>query len=214
MKDKMQSFSTFRLIRQLLADTSEVAERDDVGKLLKIYRDAGNEGRIPAPVNGINPLHRSLHTAITLCEMVSPDRNMVIATLLYELCATGSITADDAGKLWDEDVARLLNGLLKVTSLYGKHSAVKTDNFRHLLMAFAEDIRVIIIMIVDRLCLMRLINHHPDEKFVADTAFEASYLYAPLAHRLGLYKIKGDLEDLSLKYTSRDTYTKIARELN
>ncbi|MDE5751490.1 MAG: TGS domain-containing protein, partial [Duncaniella sp.] len=82
------------------------------------------------------------------------------------------------------------------------------------LMAFAEDIRVIIIMIVDRLCLMRLINHHPDEKFVADTAFEASYLYAPLAHRLGLYKIKGDLEDLSLKYTSRDTYTKIARELN
>lgn len=214
MKDKMQSFSTFRLIRQLLADTSEVAERDDVGKLLKIYRDAGNEDRIPAPVNGINPLHRSLHTAITLCEMVSPDRNMVIATLLYELCATGSITADDAGKLWDEDVARLLNGLLKVTSLYGKHSAVKTDNFRHLLMAFAEDIRVIIIMIVDRLCLMRLINHHPDEKFVADTAFEASYLYAPLAHRLGLYKIKGDLEDLSLKYTSRDTYTKIARELN
>lgn len=214
MKDKMQSFSTFRLIRQLLADTSEVAERDDAGKLLKIYRDAGNEGRIPAPVNGINPLHRSLHTAITLCEMVSPDRNMVIATLLYELCATGSITADDAGKLWDEDVARLLNGLLKVTSLYGKHSAVKTDNFRHLLMAFAEDIRVIIIMIVDRLCLMRLINHHPDEKFVADTAFEASYLYAPLAHRLGLYKIKGDLEDLSLKYTSRDTYTKIARELN
>lgn len=214
MKDKMQSFSTFRLIRQLLTDTSEVAERDDVGKLLKIYRDAGKEGRIPAPVNGINPLHRSLHTAITLCEMVSPDRNMVIATLLYELCATGSITADDAGKLWDEDVARLLNGLLKVTSLYGKHSAVKTDNFRHLLMAFAEDIRVIIIMIVDRLCLMRLINHHPDEKFVADTAFEASYLYAPLAHRLGLYKIKGDLEDLSLKYTSRDTYTKIARELN
>lgn len=214
MKDKMQSFSTFRLIRQLLADTSEVAERDDAGKLLKIYRDAGKEGRIPAPVNGINPLHRSLHTAITLCEMVSPDRNMVIATLLYELCATGSITADDAGKLWDEDVARLLNGLLKVTSLYGKHSAVKTDNFRHLLMAFAEDIRVIIIMIVDRLCLMRLINHHPDEKFVADTAFEASYLYAPLAHRLGLYKIKGDLEDLSLKYTSRDTYTKIARELN
>lgn len=81
-------------------------------------------------------------------------------------------------------------------------------------MALADDIRVIIIMIVERLTLMRAINHHPDEKFVTDTAFEANYLYAPLAHRLGLYKIKSELEDMSLKYTSRETYTRIARGLN
>lgn len=102
----------------------------------------------------------------------------------------------------------------KVSTLYSKQGVVKTDNFRRLLMTFAEDIRVIIIMIVERLTLMRAINHHPDEKFVSDTAFEANYLYAPLAHRLGLYKIKSELEDMSLKYTSRETYSKIARELN
>ncbi len=214
MKDKMQSLSTFRLIRQLVADIGDVGGNEDVAKLLHTYRRAKKEGRLPDSVHGINPATRALHTAIMLCEMVSPDRNMVVAIMLYELCAAGAVTVEETRRDWDEDVARLINGLLKVTSLYGKQSAVRTDNFRHLLMAFAEDIRVIIIMIVDRLCLMRLINHHPDEKFVADTAFEASYLYAPLAHRLGLYKIKGDLEDLSLKYTSRDTYTKIARELN
>ena len=69
-------------------------------------------------------------------------------------------------------------------------------------------------MIIDRLVLMRAINHHPNEKMVHDVAYEANYLYAPLAHRLGLYAIKSELEDMSLKYTNRDTYTEIARKLN
>ena len=82
------------------------------------------------------------------------------------------------------------------------------------MMAFAENIRVIIIMIVDRLALMKAINHHPNQQFVAETASEVLYLYAPMAHRLGLYKIKSELEDMSLKYTNRDLYTTIARKLN
>ena len=82
------------------------------------------------------------------------------------------------------------------------------------MMAFAENIRVIIIMIVDRLALMKAINHHPNQKFVFDIASESLYLYAPLAHRLGLYKIKSELEDMSLKYTNRDLYTQIAHKLN
>lgn len=91
---------------------------------------------------------------------------------------------------------------------------MENDNFHKLLMTFAEDIRVIIIMIVDRLGLMRRINHHPDEKFVRDISSEARYLYAPLAHRLGLYTIKSELEDLSLKYLNRKIYTQIAQKLN
>lgn len=69
-------------------------------------------------------------------------------------------------------------------------------------------------MIADRLCLMRMINHHPDEQFRVNVACEASYLYAPLAHRLGLYTIKSELEDLALKYTDRPTFNEIARKLN
>ncbi|MDE5805836.1 MAG: TGS domain-containing protein, partial [Paramuribaculum sp.] len=88
------------------------------------------------------------------------------------------------------------------------------ENFRNLMLTLARDIRVIIIMIVDRLEVMRAINHHPDQSMVHQTAMEASYLYAPLAHRLGLYKIKGELEDMSLKYTNRDMFTRIAGKLN
>lgn len=101
-----------------------------------------------------------------------------------------------------------------MSTLYSRQAAVESDNFRKLLLTFADDIRVIIIMIIDRLVLMRAINHHPNEKMVHDVAYEANYLYAPLAHRLGLYAIKSELEDMSLKYTNRDTYTEIARKLN
>ena len=89
-----------------------------------------------------------------------------------------------------------------------------TENFRNLLLTFARDLRVIMIMIVDRLALMTTINHHPDEDFVKGVARESALLYAPLAHRLGLYGIKSKLEDMALKYTLRDTYTMIARKLN
>lgn len=215
MEDKTKKQPNIsELARRLAKDASVVSEPTDFTTLRKIYKEAREAGYSPAHTHGIDPLRRSLETCISLCEMVSPDRNMIVANLIYNLCAAGVIDITRVEQLWDADVAHLVNGLMKVSTLYGKQTVVKTDNFRRLLMALADDIRVIIIMIVDRLTLMRAINHHPDEKFVIDTAFEANYLYAPLAHRLGLYKIKSELEDMSLKYTARATYTKIARELN
>ncbi len=201
-------------VRQLLRLSADVSTAADYAAVKKIYADAYSNGGKPATLHGIDPLDESLSAAIALCEMVSADRNMILAIMLYRLAAAGGVTLARITEVWEQDVATLVDGLIKVSTLYGKQTVVKTDNFRRLLMALAEDIRVIIIMIVERLTLMRAINHHPDEKFVTDTAFEANYLYAPLAHRLGLYKIKSELEDLSLKYTSRDTYTRIARGLN
>lgn len=205
---------TKRLIRELLDETCDVAQPGDYRKVKSIITKGAKTGLSPIDRHGLNRILHSLETAVAMCRMISPDRNMIIATMIYELCVRESMTVDEVSKTWGDDIARMVNGLIKVSTLYGKQGVVKTDNFRRLLMTFAEDIRVIIIMIVDRLTLMRAINHHPDEKFVTDTAFEANYLYAPLAHRLGLYKIKSELEDMSLKYTSRDTYTKIAKELN
>ncbi len=202
------------LVSHLLHETREVGMPGDYRAIKKVL-DTAIKNNIPAvDRHGINQVIHSLETSIALCKMVSPDRNMIIATMIYELCALDFLKMENVKRTWGDDIVLLVNGLLKVSTLYGKQGVVKTDNFRRLLMTFAEDIRVIIIMIVDRLTLMRAINHHPDEKFVTDTAFEANYLYAPLAHRLGLYKIKSELEDMSLKYTSRETYTKIAKELN
>lgn len=163
---------------------------------------------------GINLLIYSLETVRLMNERLGPDRNIVIAIMLRPLVSCGFMAEDEVASRWGGDVLALVKGLLKVQSLYSHRAAVESDNFRRLLMTFAEDIRVIITMIVDRLALMRMINHHPDGQFVRDVAYEANYLYAPLAHRLGLYSIKSELEDMSLKYSNREVYTKIAHELN
>lgn len=203
-----------RMCLNLWHSVKDLAIGGEAAKIRRVIAQCANEGNYRRDHYGINPVIRHLETATALCQSVSPDRNMVIAILLYGLCQTEYLNEEQIAREWDEDIAKLVRGLLKVSALYKKRPSVESDNFRNLLLTFAEDIRVIIIMIVDRLALMRAINHHPNEKFVRDVAYEASYLYAPLAHRLGLYAIKSELEDMSLKYTMRDTYTSIARKLN
>ncbi len=200
--------------RELLRNTRDVAEPDDTAKIRDIMRKGAREGFYARDKFGNSSFIRSLLTANALCTRISPDRNMVIAVLLYPLCLSSYLTPETVEKEWGDDIAKMVRGLLKAISLYQRGAAVESENFRRLLMAFAEDIRVIIIMIVDRLTLMKTINRHPNEKLVHDVAYEANYLYASLAHRLGLYAIKSELEDMSLKYTDRETYTSIARQLN
>ena len=163
---------------------------------------------------GLNPVLRHLNTAITLCDSIAPDRTMVIATLIYNLCRGDYLDVDRVKTIFGDDIAKVVHGLLHVAPLYKKQAAVANENFHKLLLSFAEDIRVILIMTVDRLALMRAINHHPNEKFVHDIASESRYLYAPLAHKLGLYAVKTELEDLSLKYLDRKTFSQIAARLN
>lgn len=198
----------------LLRGTRDVIAAGDVGRMRRILAKGATEGGISRDKFGNSHLLRAMQTAVAFCDRVSPDRNIVAAILLHQLCRTGMMDEEAVGREWNDDVAKLVRGLLKATSLYTRGASVDSENFRRLLMTFAEDIRVIIIMIVDRLVLMRLVNHHPDERRVKDLAYEANYLYASLAHRLGLYSIKSDLEDMSLKYTDRETYTSIARQLN
>ena len=162
---------------------------------------------------GFHPAVSAMATAVAICAHSDTDRNMVLAVLLAPAVYASLCSIEEIERLWGEDVAVLVSGLSKVAGLYSHSAVVESDNFRKLLLTFAQDIRVIIIMIVDRLALMRAINHHPAEKLVKDIAFEANYLYAPLAHRLGLYAVKSELEDMSLKYGNREVYSRIAREL-
>ncbi len=156
----------------------------------------------------------ALRTACAFADMVDPDHNILIAILLYPIYHEGLLDITSIRKEWGDDIALLLEGISNVSKFSNRNSAHNQENFRGLMLALAHDIRVIIIMIVENLMLMRSINHHPDEEWVRNVAFEANCLYAQLAHRLGLYKIKGELEDLSLKYTNRDIYTQIAKKLN
>ncbi len=211
--DKERKFviSAFRELRIALADDLSYPEIRRIEDIIKGGIAAGKAHR---DKYGINPSVRHLNTALLLSRYVGADRNMIIATLLYQICSDDYFSLEDVKAEFGDDVRSIIHGLKNVADLYKKQTTQRDENFSKLMMAFAENIRVIIIMIVDRLALMKAINHHPNQKFVFDIASESLYLYAPLANRLGLYKIKSELEDMSLKYTNRDLYTQIAHKLN
>ncbi len=201
-------------IRRLLASAAEIRDPGRDVRLREIVAEGGRRGVFDRDRFGISGLIRSLDSAIEFCHRVSPDRSVITAMLLYRMVPCGLLTEKEIAKEWGEDVARLVEGLNQAAALYQRGTPTESENFRRLLMVFAKDIRVIIMMIVERLVLMKMINHHPSERLVRDIAVESNYLYASLAHRLGLYSIKSELEDMSLKYTDRETYTSIARQLN
>lgn len=177
-------------------------------------RRAFSAGLPAHDAKGLPTAVMTLRTACVFADMVDPDHNILLAILLHPLLKAGFLTSDEVRAEWGEDVASLHHGLEEVAKFSARNSATNQENFRGLIISLAHDIRVIIIMIVRSLVLMRSINLHPDDAWVRNVAFEANCLYAQLAHRLGLYKIKGELEDLSLKYTNREIYTQIAHKLN
>ena len=158
-------------------------------------------------------LDRSLQTAFLAHREISLGHHGISAVVLYALLKSESISMDEIAVRYGEPTTTIVRGLQKAYALYERNVAIETENFRKLLISFAEDVRVVMIMIVERLGTMRHLDiYSPDEQ--QKIAREASYLYAPLAHRMGLYAIKTELEDLSLKYTSYDIYKEIARKLN
>ena len=187
---------------------------DEIKALRKIVRSAIDAGSLLRDEHDINPLLRCITTATLLCDKVGADRDIIIAVFLSPLVEGGYMLLDDVSSLFGEDVVKLVKGLLKTNELDSKQGAMSSEYFKNLLLVFADDIRVIFIIIVDCLCLMRMINNHPDDNYRKHITVEASNLYAPLAHKLGLYKIKSELEDLALKYSDRETYNLIAQELN
>lgn len=163
---------------------------------------------------GLNPVLKALMTAKVAVGDIGLRRDSLLAIMLFESVLRGHYDTTMARKDFGEGVATILQGLVRVQELYSKTPIVESENFRNLLLSFAEDMRVVLIMIADRVCLMRQIRDTPNKEAQHEVAEEASYLYAPLAHKLGLYQLKSELEDLSLKYLEHDAYYLIKEKLN
>lgn len=203
-----------RLVKELHDKLGRQLSHQDIDTVHRLIHDGITvAGIFKRDQYGLNPVLRHLRTANALCDSIAPDRTMVIATMIYNLCRGDYLTVDKVRALFGNDIATIVHGLLHIVPLYKKQAAVENENFHKLLLSFAEDVRVILIMTVDRLALMRFINHHPNQKFVHEIASESRYLYAPLAHKLGLYAIKNELEDISLKYLDRKVFDQIANRL-
>jgi guanosine-3',5'-bis(diphosphate) 3'-pyrophosphohydrolase len=137
----------------------------------------------------------------------------IVCALLHDVVEDTDITLEDIEREFGKKVSKIIDGLTKISGVFDANSSIQAENFRKMLLTLADDVRVILIKLADRLHNMRTMNFMPRDKQLKICS-ETVYLYAPLAHRLGLYSIKSELEDLSMKYMEPETYKFIATKLN
>ncbi|MCS6796452.1 MAG: bifunctional (p)ppGpp synthetase/guanosine-3',5'-bis(diphosphate) 3'-pyrophosphohydrolase [Raineya sp.] len=158
-------------------------------------------------------IYHPLAVAQICVEEIGLGTTAIVAALLHDVVEDTHITLAEIEKQFGKKIAKIIDGLTKISNITDSNSiSVQAENFRKVLLTLAEDVRVILIKIADRLHNMRTLADMPRNKQLK-IAYETSYLYAPLAHRLGLYTIKSELEDLYLKYTETEVYEEIARKL-
>ncbi len=199
---------------QLLTALSPYFLEGDTDKIARLLDNPQLSDQMERNVFGLNPLLFGLQTAKIAIDETGLKRDGLIAILLYSCRSAISLSEEEIGATYGEGVKHILHGLDRVQQLYQRTPVIESENFRNLLVSFAEDMRVILIMIADRVNLMRQIRDTDKEEEKRRVSEEASYLYAPLAHKLGLYKLKSELEDLSLKYLEHDAYYMIKDKLN
>lgn len=205
---------TKQLLGQLKNAIGETLNTNDEELLREQLTQAIANGQIQRDVFGLNPVLQSLRTAQIAVDEIGLKRDGVLATILFTLVIDGHLPLEDIRQKYGDGVAHIIHGLVKIHELYKKNPIIESENFRNLLISFSEDMRVILIMIADRVNIMRQIRDTDAVEAKQKVSEEASYLYAPLAHKLGLYKLKSELEDLSLKYLEHDAYYAIKDSLN
>ena len=206
--------TTLALYQQIREQIAPSLIEGDEERMRHLLLQAIETHQLRRNVFGLNPILLSFQTAKLVVDEIGLRRDGVLAVLLRPSVEEGHLTVDEVTQQFGDSVAHILHGLQRIQELYQKNPVIESENFRNLLLSFAEDMRVILIMIADRVNLMRQIRDTEkvdDKKRVSE---EAAYLYAPLAHKLGLYKMKSELEDLSLKYLEHDAYYHIKDKLS
>lgn len=162
-------------------------------------------------------IEKHISTKIKITEILLSEIGLgkaaVLSILLHEMVEKKLLSVEKIEKTFNTQISSIMQGMIRVQELYARNSSLETENFRKLFLTFAQDIRVILIIIAEHLQTMRELDTSSEENRQS-TARESSFLYAPLAHRMGLYAIKTELEDLSLKYTNREIYREIATKIN
>ena len=158
-------------------------------------------------------IYHPIAVAQIAAEEIGLGTTSIVCALLHDVVEDTSVTLQDIEEQFGKKVVRIIDGLTKISGIFDPNSSMQAENFRKMLLTLADDVRVILIKLADRLHNMRTMEFMARHKQLK-IASETSYLYAPLAHRLGLYAIKSELEDLSMKYTDPDTYKFIAKKLN
>ena len=202
------------LYRKLMQQVRDDLRPDDHERVKVYLTEAAQTMAMARDVFGLHPLLTSMQTALIVATEIGVSRPAILGVMLNYLVLQGQVTEAQVRADFGDDVASIIHGLQRIEKLYAKNPIVESENFKQLLLSFAEDMRVILIVIANRVCVMRQIKDAMNDEARRRVAMESSYLYAPLAHKLGLYKLKSELEDLSLKYLEHDAYYHIKDKLN
>ena len=205
---------TLLILERLRASAGDSFRPEDEPLIHEDIHHAFSNHQIHRDVFGLNPILHALQTAEIAVSEIGLKRDAIIAILMQTSVVDGYQSVEDIQRKYGESVAHIIRGLLRINDLYKRNPIIESENFRNLLISFSEDMRVILIMIADRVNVMRQIRDTNQLDAKRRVSEEANYLYAPLAHKLGLYKLKSELEDLSLKYLEHDAYYHIKEKLN
>ncbi len=211
--DPAERLEIRRNYRSLLKASKNILSSEDITEVRKAIEMAlERKKEFRRPSGKLSAIH-SLEVANIVASEIGLGRTSIICALLYDVVQHDDVEKHETAEVFGKNVEEIVGGLLKVKELYAKDTSIESENFRKLLLTLAQDVRVILIILADRLQTMRSL-HLYDKERQQSIASEVGYLYAPMAHRLGLYSIKSEMEDGVMKYTNREMYNFIAKKLN
>lgn len=209
-----ECINTQRAYRHMLECIDDQLTKEDVKLIHSLFEHAAKSVDIHyLCATGFTNLQHIFETITILVDEIGLGRVVILSALVTDLVRVGAINREMVAEHFGEQVAVICDGMIKVDELYGRNISLENENFRKLLFTFAQDVRVILIMLSSRLNTMRHLKAYSPEDQMR-IGQEVSLLYAPMAHRMGLYSMKSELEDLSMKFTNRTVYLQIAAMLD
>lgn len=199
--------------RALLRASKSTLQKGDKKEIRKAFEMALESHKDMRRKSGEPYIYHPIAVAQIAAEEIGLGTTSIVCSLLHDVVEDTEISLEDIEREFGKKAAKIIDGLTKISAVFDYNSSLQAENFRKMLLTLADDVRVILIKLADRLHNMRTMDFMPRQKQLK-IASETIYLYAPLAHRLGLYAIKSELEDLAMKYLEPDTYKYIANQLN
>ncbi len=201
------------LLEQLIKNCSYCKSAKDEKLIRKAFLMANEAHKGMRRRSGDPFIIHPLEVAVIVSEEIGLGVTSTVCAILHDVVEDTDLTIEDIENAFGKKIASIIDGLTKISGVFDKESnSLQAENFRKMLLTLSEDIRVIFVKLADRLHNMRTLDSMPRNKQIK-IAGETIYLYAPLAHRLGLYALKTELEDLSLKYRYPEVYNEIAEKI-
>ncbi|GAA4403425.1 RelA/SpoT family protein [Nibrella viscosa] len=198
--------------RRLLRAAKPLLKDNDAKLIKKAFNTSLDAHKNMRRRSGEPYIYHPLAVAQIAVEEIGLGTTAIVAALLHDVVEDTDTTIADIERMFGPKIAKIIDGLTKISGIFEYGTSQQAENFRKMLLTLSDDVRVILVKLADRLHNMRTLDSMPRDKQLK-IASETIYIYAPLAHRLGLYAIKTELEDLYLKYVEPDTYKDIARKL-